>query len=203
MIPWRHLTLANIRLPQFTVRKARLYLGTEEIVIPNWTFDEEETSKEETLKRWRSMWTILNWKYRPINHYSAYWRLLHNRPLQAWEPNHTTLLTRPRNPQRSKSMNTGTSTSSDTDAAAQTKQDLCSTNPHPVQNNVQPLPSTSKLPTEQTLAFDDDSDDSDFQPTDTSSVTSSTSSSPGSTSSTPDNDTEQSWKNSSWQETHV
>jgi hypothetical protein len=89
LVPWRHLVLGGMRLKDFSVKGARLYLSSPEVIIPNWNLD-ENTAPEANLKIWKDAWTNLLWRYRPDPHYSAYWRVLYNRALLAWAPNNIT-----------------------------------------------------------------------------------------------------------------
>jgi hypothetical protein len=82
--------LGGMRLKNFSVKSARLYLCESDIIIPNWSFNDMATI-EITEKTWKNAWLALNWRFRPNPHYSAYWRVLHNRALLAWEPPPKTL----------------------------------------------------------------------------------------------------------------
>jgi len=89
-IPWKHLTMAGMPLKEYTVKKARLYQTSPDILQPDWTFEGDEGINAEVKeKRWKLAWKVHMWKDRPNGHYSAYWRLLHRRPLLPWKPKFT------------------------------------------------------------------------------------------------------------------
>jgi hypothetical protein len=82
-IPWKHLTLAGVRLKDYTVRIGRLYQTSPDYIKPDWEIEEDLTEEDE-MKLWKKVWKELGWKHRPNGHYSAYWRIIHRRPIQAW-----------------------------------------------------------------------------------------------------------------------
>jgi hypothetical protein len=89
LVPWRYLQMANKLLAEFSVKTARLYQTSPDIIIPSWNFPEDNLmiTPEEQNSRWTKQWHALESAKWQLNiHYSQTWRLLHNCPLQAWKP---------------------------------------------------------------------------------------------------------------------
>jgi hypothetical protein len=51
-VPWDHITLAGMRVKDYTIKKARYYQSGPATIIPNWVFTDEDTiSTEDQEKR--------------------------------------------------------------------------------------------------------------------------------------------------------